>query len=336
MGGGPEGSFSGMTEVDREEAVATFLSRHGFGAGTTSLALAGGGRHAVYKVSDGSRCAVLKRHGPPAPTAERDSFERELACHEFVALHAPESCPTIIGSDAASRSLLFAWVEGAKLPSTSINQSAIRRMAEFLKLINTRSARTVAEARALPAASEAGLAPQEHLLNAKRRMAKLLEVPDRSPAVGEMKAFLEQEVVPAVAQWETSVSPEFMTRHANPVFSPSDFGFHNVLASANGPFVFLDFEHAGWDDAAKLCADFFIQPECILSRELRLSFLDELNGDNFGDDLAERTFALLPLQSAKWTTIILNPFVGTNEGDEWLAKRLAKARAYFTCALAQP
>jgi len=325
-----------MTAVHREEAVAAFLSRHGFGPGTSLLPLAGGGRHAVYKVSDGARCAVLKRHGQLPPTAECDSFERELACHEFVAQHAPQSCPVIIGSDAASRSLLFAWVEGAKLPSTSVDQSAVRRMAEFLNLINSASARTAAEARSLPVASEAGLTPREHLLNAQRRMAKLLEVPDCSPAVGEMKAFIQKEVAPAVARWEASVSPDFMTRKANAVFSPSDFGFHNVLAGAHGRFVFLDFEHAGWDDAGKLCADFFVQPECILSRELRLSFFDELSGGgNFGNDLAERTFALLPLQSAKWTSIILNPFVATNEGDESLAKRLTKARAYFACALAR-
>ena len=38
--------------------------------------------------------------------------------------------------------------------------------------------------------------------------------------------------------------------------SPSDFGFHNVLRRPGGHLVFLDFEHAGWDDPAKLFGDF--------------------------------------------------------------------------------
>lgn len=325
-----------MSAVDDQAAVAAFLSRHGFGPEASLLPLAGGGRHAVFKVSDGSRCAVLKRHGKPAPAAEHDSFARELACHEFVAEHAPQSCPAIIGSDAASRSLLSAWVEGAKLGSESVDKTALGRMAEFLKLINTPSAKAAAESRSLPTASEAGFTTREHLLTTRRRIARLLAIPDRSAVVSEMKTFVATKVVPSVDRWQASVCSDVLKRSATPVFSPSDFGFHNILVEEGGRFVFIDFEHAGWDDAAKLCADFLLQPECVLSREIGLSFLDEMaSGNAFADDLAERTLALLPLQAAKWTLIILNPFVGASADAQLMADRLSKAQGYFEGALAE-
>ena len=325
-----------MIAVDGQTEVAAFLSQHGFGPNASLLGLAGGGRHAVFKVSDGSRCAVLKRHGKPATNAELDSFERELACHEFVAEHAPQSCPAIIGSDAASRSLLFAWVEGAKLGSESVDKAAVARMAEFLKLINTPPAKNAAEFHSLPSASEAGLTPREHLLTTRRRIARLLEAPDRSAVVAEMKTFVATRVVPSVDRWEVATGSDFLSQSAIPVFSPSDFGFHNVLVDESGRFIFIDFEHAGWDDAAKLCADFLIQPECVLPRELRLGFLDGIARDKaFADDLAERTLTLLPLQAAKWTLIVLNPFVAANANPQLLADRLNKARAYFERALAE-
>ena len=323
-----------MIATGEEAAVATFLSLHGFAPDSSLLPLAGGGRHAVFKVSDDSRSAVLKRHAK-ARIEERDSFARELACHQFVAEQAPGSCPPIIGIDSATRSLLFAWVEGVKLGRKSVDTMAVSRMAKFLNRINAPCARKAAESCSLPTASEAGLTPREHLLTARRRIASLLELPDRSAVDAEMKSFVAKTVGPAVDRWEASVGPDFASEAAKPVFSPSDFGFHNVLVADDGRFVFIDFEHAGWDDPAKLCADFLIQPECMLSRELRVSFLDEMaSGGCFGVDLARRTQALLPLQAAKWTLIILNPFLNANASAQFLSERLNKARVYFERALA--
>lgn len=322
-----------MIAPEEEVAVAAFLSRHGFAPGSSLLPLAGGGRHVVFKVSDDSRCAVLKLHAK-AHIKERDSFARELACHKFITEHAPGSCPPIIGSDSASGFLLFAWVEGLKLGSQSVDTMAVSRMAHFLNRINAPSARKAAESCSLPAASEAGLTPREHLLNARRRIAGLLEVSDHSAVVAEMKSFVAKTVSPAVERWEASLGADFSNKSAKPVFSPSDFGFHNVLVTDDGRFIFIDFEHAGWDDAAKLCADFFVQPECILSQDLRSTFLDEMvSGACFDGDLAERTHVLLPLQAAKWTLIILNPFLHANANAQLLSERLGKARKYFERAL---
>lgn len=112
--------------------------------------------------------------------------------------------------------------------------------------------------------------------------------------------------------------------------SPSDFGFHNVLVRSNDSFCFLDFEHAGWDDAAKLAADFLIQPEQVLTAEEADTFLSELRtSEMFGKDFLFRVHALLPVQKVKWTTIILNVFHRPDADESLLSQRLRKAGVYW-------
>ena len=95
-------------------------------------------------------------------------------------------------------------------------------------------------------------------------------------------------------------------------------------------FCFLDFEHAGWDDPAKLVADFLLQPEAPLSSELAESFLTALgNEEPFGPRLGESVRHLLPIQKSKWVTIILNVFGRTDATLEIKAARLVKAMGYW-------
>src|SRR5690606_1492036 len=51
---------------------------------------------------------------------------------------------------------------------------------------------------------------------------------------------------------EKELAPRFR------LLSPSDFGFHNMLRRDDGSLAFIDFEYFGWDDPAKLAADFLL------------------------------------------------------------------------------
>jgi hypothetical protein len=92
--------------------------------------------------------------------------------------------------------------------------------------------------------------------------------------------------------------------------SPSDFGFHNALAEANGNIRFLDFEYAGWDDPAKTAGDFFAQLALPVPAEFFERFVAEIMQD-FKD--AERSSArarlLRPTYQIKWCCIALNVFL---------------------------
>jgi hypothetical protein len=73
--------------------------------------------------------------------------------------------------------------------------------------------------------------------------------------------------------------------------------------------VFLDFEYFGWDDPAKMAADFFLHPAMRLPRALKRRFLSRLMASWPGaPKLLLRLRAVHPLFALKWCAILLNEF----------------------------
>src|SRR5439155_21002106 len=94
----------------------------------------------------------------------------------------------------------------------------------------------------------------------------------------ELKDFVEGEFAPLlerVIPWSEArlqsggMSFEKEIAADQRTLSPSDFGFHNALRQADGRIIFLDFEYFGWDDPAKMIADFLLHPAMELSAELK-------------------------------------------------------------------
>jgi hypothetical protein len=96
--------------------------------------------------------------------------------------------------------------------------------------------------------------------------------------------------------------------------SPSDFGFHNALLLPSGRLVFHDFEYAGWDDPAKLVADFFLQPRLPVPLEHRDDFIRRLASClDLPARHMQRIAALTPILAVKWVCIVLNDFLPAGE-----------------------
>lgn len=85
------------------------------------------------------------------------------------------------------------------------------------------------------------------------------------------------------------------------IFSPSDFGFHNTLKGPDGKLLFLDFEESGWDDPAKLLADFFYNTEQKLSTENKLKVLDAfVKQREWDENFLKRFWAISDLIAVEW------------------------------------
>ena len=120
--------------------------------------------------------------------------------------------------------------------------------------------------------------------------------------------------------------------------SPGDFGFHNALARPSGEICFLDFEYAGWDDPAKMIANFFCMPELGAGMEHWDAFAAGALAAHTGAEAAEeRARLVLPAHRARWACILLNEFLpteaerrrfafGADEAGRRKAEQLAKAR----------
>ena len=323
-----------MTTADQCE-VNAFLAARGFSqSGASRRKLAGGGRHEVYLVEEGARKAVLKLHAAPRSTATLDSFEHELRCHRFLAAHLPEHVTALLGADPSSRALLFEWVEGTRPCAEQIDSALVEKMALFLIAANRPELHARAAEADIPFASEHGLSAWQHLRNAQQRIAALLAASGEDPNASEMKEFVRDELSSSLQVWQSRCRTQEFDHPTSQVFSPSDFGFHNVLLCGDGRCSFLDFEHAGWDDPAKLVADFILQPEALLCSESAECFLERLGkSEPFGRNIRERVREALAIQKCKWTVIILNVFARPGVPLRVKAERLAKAKCYWQDAL---
>ncbi|MDP7353887.1 MAG: phosphotransferase [Desulfobacterales bacterium] len=91
------------------------------------------------------------------------------------------------------------------------------------------------------------------------------------------------------------------------ILSPSDFGFHNILVDEGGKLYFLDFEYSGWDDPAKLLADFFHHAGQNVSWECKWFLLERFADHRKWDTgFLRRWYAVIDLIGLEWVLIVLN------------------------------
>jgi hypothetical protein len=313
--------------ADSQE-VRRFLAGEGWQGEHIARQMGAANRHEVFLLENGDRRAVLKIH-EPASAGRRDAFAHEALLHAFYAEQVCELVPRLIAQDRDCRALLFEQVEGMQMAGEGSSLADVARMAEFILETNRPEVLERARQARLPVASDSGLSAAEHWQCALSRVDALLALPAADEATVAMQDFVRAELQPALAKSKPDAS-----RPAEPCLSPSDFGFHNVIRRASGAFCFLDFEHAGWDDPAKLVADFALQPEASLPGAVARHFVDSFGGASpFSNGLEERVNQVLRIQKCKWTSIILNVFARSVADPACKAARLCKAVQYWRTPL---
>ncbi len=90
--------------------------------------------------------------------------------------------------------------------------------------------------------------------------------------------------------------------------SPSDFGLHNALCTADGRLSFVDFEYFGRDDPAKLVSDFLWHPSMELPAAFRASFLQGCR-ELYGESFYQRWQDSHAIHGLKWVLLLLNEFL---------------------------
>jgi hypothetical protein len=308
--------------LPEREGLARFLAGQGWKEEHAVGQMGAGNRHGVFLLACGDRRAVLKVHAP-AVRGRRDAFAHEVLMHSFYAAESGQHVPALLAHDEISRGILFDHVKGEAV--TTVGHDDIRQLARFLVESNSLHVLERARQAGVPAASDSGASVSDHWSCAVDRLDTLLGSPPTDDLAADMHAFLRSELQPALVALKPSAGP------AVPVcLSPSDFGFHNVIRRDDASLCFLDFEHAGWDDPAKLVADFILQPEVPLRADLVECFIASLGAAApFGGDIRTRLHDMLPIQQCKWTMIILNVFTRPDVSPQVKAAKLAKAKRYW-------
>ena len=284
--------------------------------------LPGGGNNRVYRVETAAGALLLKeyfRH----PADPRDRLGAEQAFSRFAWEHGIRALPQPLGSDREAGLGLYEFIAGRKLAPGEVTAAHVAEAAAFFTAVNRH--RADPSARSLPLASEACFSLAEHLACVDRRVQRLAAIEPESDLHRQAAALVADRLLPAWNKIRAAVVAggiplDAALATAHRAISPSDFGFHNCLATDAG-LKFIDFEYAGWDDPAKTVCDFFCQPAVPVPREHFEPFLAAA-ADAAGDPgLRDRVALLLPVYELKWCCIMLNEFLPV--GDE----RRAFARA---------
>jgi len=274
---------------------------------------AASGNNRVFAVTADERRYAAKvyfRH--PADT--RDRLQSEYAFLTCAARAGIACVPRPVACDALNGIGVYEYIEGRKLEAAEIDAGCVDQAAQFILQLNHESAH--AAGRDLPNASEACFSINEHLAMVDGRIARLAGV----GTVDELDREAREFVAALAARWHVAKAQILRGAQASGIksdamlaercISPSDFGFHNALATSDRGICFIDFEYAGWDDPAKLAGDFFSHPAVAVDAAHFDRFVETAMAYSANPvALAARARILLPVFQVKWCCIILNEFL---------------------------
>ncbi len=301
-------------------ARTAMLGACGLEAGCVIMRIGGGRNSRIYRVEtpEGRGIAALKvyfRH--PADTRDRRAREA-LACDVFQRAGEAKT-PGVLWTDTSFCATAFTWLDGRRPAPGADGAAAVEALLKlFEKLRNAAAAMPPGDE---VTASEACFSLEELRANLEARRHRLEAIRPADEVDEAMLAFLRGPFDRHVSGALGAAVEAYATHGLRPtdilpagerVLSPSDFGLHNMLRSADGDFWFVDFEYFGWDDPAKTLSDFLLHPaeEMALPRDVKECFARgflELFQEAC-PSLPWRVGALLPLYAAKWALIILNEF----------------------------
>lgn len=298
------------------EAVGRLVAGAGLAPVVSWEPVAGGANNRVWKGRAGETSVLLKSYFYDAGDP-RDRLRGEHTFYSLARLAGCGATPADLGWDLENRLGLFEFVEGRKLVDGEVDGGHVEAAARLVVEVNGAMGGDVA--RVAPVASEACFSPRAHMQTIAARVERLGQIAPSDETDAAAVSWIHGALKPA---WEevsgralegfaaAGMEPDETLPEAGRWISPSDFGFHNALLTTGSVMKFFDFEYAGWDDPAKMIADFFCQPAVPVPARLWENFVGALGCSGRWTDRVERSAAiLLPAYRIKWCCIMMNEFL---------------------------
>ncbi len=260
----------------------------------------------------------------------RDRLGVEFKALSFLWNNGVCCVPRAIVMDRESKSAVYQYIPGAAVESKNLRQEDIDDLVEFLESIN--QLRTSSGASRFGPASEACFSIGDVIASVENRLTRFDQVVSSDQGLAD---FLDSGFRPLFAdvqKWirKANIGLGQELDKKERILSPSDVGFHNALREGRGRITFLDLEYFGWDDPAKLIADFILHPAMELPDNLKASYVRKMLR-LFPEQkmLKERTGLVYPLFGLKWCLILLNEFLR----DDSQRRHFASCGAYDPAAI---
>jgi hypothetical protein len=269
------------------------------------IALKGGMNSRVYSCAVADKKFVIKGY-MPLEAGQRDRFAAETQFLLYANAVASGYVPQLLHVDNNRRCIVMEYLDGdTYVEGSSPEQGDIDAAVQFLSLLNQDPVRAAVQIKI--DAAEGFLRISAHLQNVRERIQQmsvhhlpLAVQPKAEKAIELLKVCFGQVEKETNKALDTGAIDDAL--HASKrCVSPSDFGFHNAIRTADG-VKFIDFEFGGWDDPAKTAVDFILQPK-VPVREgifLPLRAISRIEQEAF----LKRTEILLPILKIKWFCII--------------------------------
>jgi len=271
------------------------------------LKLKGGINNGVYRCGSSKRSYVIKGYRK-LPPGTPDRMQAEVEFLRFAGESAKEYVPQLMEVDWQRRCVLLEYIPGDVYPDGYIpTESDVEMACEFVRRIN--SDRERAERFITMSAAEGYIRLTEHLENVSERIEKMSLSHLPACYLQPAEILLENVTFKLKETAERTIRQIHRGEISDAIdsnllcISPSDFGFHNAIRNHRG-LKFIDFEFSGWDDPAKLIADFVLQPR------VPIRFFPPRLITVFRSDAARliyrRCATLGPILRIKWLCIILS------------------------------
>jgi len=298
------------------DAILAVLASAGLGTRFKLTPIDGGANNRVWRVECGRQVAVLKRYFRH-PMDRRDRLLSEFSFLTVVWEAGERTVPRPLATLTSESLALYGFIEGRRPQASDVTENTVGQCLDFYGRLDAHKAS--APARWLPLAAEACARLGDHVACVDRRMQRLAAVRDATSIDRDAAGFVRTELARVWADVqrllhdrlrEHALTLETEVGRSDWGLSPSDFGFHNGLLTADGSMRFLDFEYAGWDDPARMVCDFFCQPRVPVPMHHLEMFVERV-GATVRDEVAyrQRVAILMPIYRVKWCCIMLNEFL---------------------------
>jgi hypothetical protein len=247
----------------------------------------------------------------------RDRLGTEFASLQFLWRHDVRAIPFPIAAAPDRQCAIFEYIPGEVATSAPVAPEDVDASVDFLQVLKDLRGATGSDT--LPRASDAWFTLEDIAASVDRRLERLRRVRTGGEDVTRLQRWIDATLVPLGAEvhaWCRATARRCRIGFDEAIgcqartLSPSDFGFHNAIRRPDGSLVFVDFEYFGWDDPAKMVADYLLHPGMVLDDDLRRRFAVRVLQAFAGvPALADRVRIVFPLFGLKWGLILLNDFL---------------------------
>ena len=302
--------------------------------------LPGGFNCSVYKVFDNDNRTYIAKKYILREEDKRNRLLVEFKSLSYLWKHDIRVVPQPIALSVPNNIGVYEFISGARFVKGKYTTNDIRAVTHFWQRIHELT--KIPGSQSLPLAKESCFRLSGYISGVEKRLRMLQKL----PTVGiyeSLHEFLNSEFIPFYRQARQFIKVECARRRMGlddvlkkeyRTLSPSDLGFHNAIKKSDGTIIFHDFEYFGWDDPAKMIADFYLHPRMALPYKFREFFYKNIYNELQNDvTLPQRLPFIYMLLALKWCLIMLNVFrrpetvAGKNE--ETCQEQLDKAKRHL-------